>query len=39
MERKYNPADLSKYLSEAEEYQTFSNDPLDKNGSITFLMG
>lgn len=36
MERKYNPADLSKYLSEAEEYQTFSNDPLDKNYKNTY---
>lgn len=26
MERKYDPADLSSYLNEAEGFQTFSND-------------
>ena len=36
MERKYDPADLSSYLNEAEGFQTFSNDPLDVNYLNTY---
>lgn len=36
MGRVYDPADLSSYLSEAEGFQTFSNDPLDVNYLNTY---
>ena len=36
MERTYNPADLPNYLSEAEGFQTFSNDPLNPNYMNTY---
>lgn len=31
MERKYDPADLSSYLNEAEGFQTFSNEYVKEN--------
>lgn len=36
MERKYDPADLSNYLREAEGFQAFSTDPLDVNYLNTY---
>ena len=36
MERKYNPDDLSVYLKEAEEFQTFTYDPSDMDNWNTY---